>query len=147
SGNPFFIREVLLQLVSESPIRRDDRGWISTVAIDAMKIPEGVRQVIGRRLRRVSAEANCLLSAAAGFNGLFRFDVAAAVAGLDEAHGLSAVDEALSAQMLRPGSIPDTYDFTHALIRHALYAELSPSRQVRLHRQIAEVMERVYTDP
>jgi hypothetical protein len=32
------------------------------------------------------------------------------------------------------------------LIRHTLYAELSPPRQVRLHRQIAEAMERTYRD-
>ena len=146
SGNPFFIREVLLQLVSENKITRQGGSWVSTLSIEEMKIPEGVRQVIGRRLSQLSAEANRLLRAAAGFNGLFQFDIAAAVAGLDEAHGLSAVDEALGAQMLRPGSTPDTYDFTHALIRHTLYAELSPSRQVRLHRQIAEVMEQVYGD-
>src|SRR5262249_13934641 len=35
-------------------------------------------------------------------------------------------------------------DFTHALVRHALYAGLSPARQTRLHRQIAETMEAVY---
>lgn len=146
SGNPFFIREVLLQLITENKITRQGGSWVSTLSIEEMKIPEGVRQVIGRRLSQLSADANRLLSAAAGFNGLFRFDIAAAVAGFDEAHGLSAVDEALGAQMLRAGSTPDTYDFTHALIRHTLYEELSPSRQVRLHRQIAEAMDRVYGD-
>jgi len=146
SGNPFFIREVLLQLVSENKSTHHDGRWASALPIENMKIPEGVRQVIGRRLSRLSGETKRLLSAGAGFNGLFRFDIAAAVAGLDEAHGLSAVDEALHAQMLRPGSTPDTYDFTHTLIRHTLYAQLSPSRQVRLHRQIAETMERVYDD-
>jgi tetratricopeptide (TPR) repeat protein len=34
----------------------------------------------------------------------------------------------------------------NALIRHTLYAELSPSRQVRLHRRIAGAMERLYGD-
>jgi predicted ATPase len=35
-------------------------------------------------------------------------------------------------------------DFTHALVRHTLYEGLSPARQVRLHRKIAEAMEAVY---
>ncbi len=45
---------------------------------------------------------------------------------------------------MRPTSETDVYDFTHALIRHTLYAELNPSRQVRLHRRLAEEMERRY---
>ena len=43
-------------------------------------IPEGVRQVIGRRLQRLSDQANQLLSVASAFNGAFDFEIAAAVA-------------------------------------------------------------------
>ena len=42
---------------------------------------------------------------------------------------------------MRPTDEAEAYDFTHALIRHALYTEMSPSRQVRLHRRIAEELE------
>src|SRR5439155_13073559 len=94
-GNPFFIREVLLQLVEEGKVFRKGTGWTSTLTIADMGIPEGVRQVIGRRLSRLSEGANRLLSVAAAFNGGFRFDIASAVAALNEAAGLSAVDEAL----------------------------------------------------
>jgi tetratricopeptide (TPR) repeat protein len=54
------------------------------------------------------------------------------------------VDEALAAQVLQRGSDPESCDFAHALIRHTLYGALSPPRQVRLHRHIAETMEEVY---
>ena len=43
--------------------------------------------------------------------------------------------------MVRPGEGFDRYQFTHALIRHTLWAGLNPSRQVRLHRAIAERIE------
>ena len=140
-GNPFFIREVLLHLIEEGKVLRQEWRWISDVAIDELGIPEGVRQVIGRRLSRLSDAANRILGVASAFNGTFRFDIAASVAGLNEAQALSAVDEALAAQLLRPGNEADSYDFTHALIRHTLYGEMNPSRQVRIHRQIAEAME------
>ncbi len=36
----------------------------------------------------------------------------------------------------------DRYAFTHALFRHTLVEELNPSRQVRMHRAIAEAIEK-----
>jgi len=144
SGNPFFIREVLLHLVEEKKLYRAEGQWRSDLTIAQLGIPEGVRQVIGRRLSRLSAAANRLLSAASAFDGGFRFEVAWRAAQLEEAAALDALDQALDAQVLRATGEPDTYDFTHALIRHTLYTELNPSRQVRLHRRIAEVMEEVY---
>jgi len=146
-GNPFFIREVLAHLVEEGKIYREKGQWTTNLSIAEMGIPEGVRQVISRRVSRLSEHANRLLTVASAFNGLFPFDIAASVAGLEETAALDAVDESLAVQLLRPGGEADTYDFTHALIRHTLYGELSPSRQVRLHRQIAEAMERSYGDP
>jgi tetratricopeptide (TPR) repeat protein len=143
SGNPFFIREVLLHLAQEA-------GFTDTAGGEGpaprLEVPATVRQVIERRLGRLSEAANRLLRAAAGFTGSFRFDVAARVANLDEADALDAIDEALAAQLLCSTGTAETFDFTHALVRHTLYAELSPPRQVRLHRQIAEVMEQVYGD-
>ncbi|HKN01781.1 MAG TPA: AAA family ATPase [Candidatus Binataceae bacterium] len=145
-GNPFFIRELILHLVEEKKIFRQEGRWTSNLAVAEMGIPEGVRQVIGRRLSRLSEEANRLLAAASAFNGSFRFDIAASVIGLDETQALGALDEALAAQLLRSAAEAESYDFTHALIRHTLYAEMNPSRQVRLHRQIAEAMERAWAN-
>jgi len=145
-GNPFFLREILQHLVEEAKISRQDGQWTAKFSIAEMGIPEGVRQVIGRRLSHLSDAANKLLSAASALNGAFCIDVLAGVAGLDELAALDAVDEALAAQLLRSAGDPDVCDFTHALIRHTLYAELSPPRQVRLHRAVAETMERVNGD-
>jgi tetratricopeptide (TPR) repeat protein len=143
-GNPFFLCEVLLHLIEEGKLLRQEWRWISDVAIEELGIPEGVRQVIGRRLTRLSDAANGILAVASAFNGTFRFDIAASVAGLDETQALRAIDEALAAQLLRPGSDADSYDFTHALIRHTLFGEMNPSRQVRIHRQIAKAMEKIW---
>jgi class 3 adenylate cyclase/tetratricopeptide (TPR) repeat protein len=142
NGNPFFIREVLLHLVEEGKLYREGGRWRSRAeAVGDLGIPEGVRQVITRRLARLSENANTLLSVASAFSGGFEFDLVARTAALPESAALDAIDEALDAQLLRPGASVEQYDFTHALIRHTLYAEMNPSRQVRLHRRIAEAME------
>ena len=40
----------------------------------------------------------------------------------------------------------DRFSFTHALVQHTLYQELPISRRVRLHRKVAETIERVAGD-
>ncbi len=143
-GNPLFIRELLLHLVEERKILQGGPGWLSRLSVEQLGIPESVRQIVGRRLLRLSEEANRLLSVACAFNGEFSLNIAAAVANLDEDSALRAIDEALDAQLLRPGSDSDRFDFTHAVIRNTTYSELNSARRVRLHRKIAEEMEGVW---
>ena len=54
-GNPFFIREVLAHLIESGKIVHEDGRWVGRVtSIAELGIPEGVREVIGRRLSRLS---------------------------------------------------------------------------------------------
>src|SRR5262245_15139148 len=144
SGNPFFIREVLLHLVEEGKVFQQHGRWVSNRSIAEMGMPQSVRQVIQHRLARLGEPARRLLGAASGFTGTFRLELAAQVAGIAEPAALDALDEILAAQLLRSASVADTFDFTHALVRHTLYAQLSPPRQARLHRAIADAMEAGY---
>ena len=88
-GNPFFVREVILHLVEEGRVRREDGRW-TTDPVETLGIPEGVREVIGRRLSRLSADANRLLVVAAAFDAGFDLTDTAAVAGLGEDAALDA---------------------------------------------------------
>jgi class 3 adenylate cyclase/tetratricopeptide (TPR) repeat protein len=138
SGNPFFIRAALLHLLEDGALGQESGWGQGTSPVDRIGLPETVRKVIERRLRRLSAPALGLLRVAAAFTGGIDFEVAHRVAGLEEAPALDALDEALDAQLLVPARDPPAYDFTHALVRQTLRAALNPSRQTRLHRAIAD---------
>jgi predicted ATPase/DNA-binding winged helix-turn-helix (wHTH) protein len=145
-GNPFFIREILLQQRESGVPERDPAaGELDASATDAW-LPAGVRAVLARRLANLSPDARRLLGVAACASGPFSFEVVQRVIELGPALALEVLDEALDAQLIRPDGALDWYDFAHALIRQFLYAELSPSRQLRLHRRLAEAMEEVYAD-
>ncbi|MCH8911399.1 MAG: hypothetical protein IH867_11780, partial [Chloroflexi bacterium] len=111
-----------------------------------IRIPEGVREVIGRRLDRLSERCNEVLTIAAVIGRQFRFDVLKMlVEGTTEGQLLDALDEALSARIVE--ELPDEvgfYQFTHASMQETLTEELSHTRAVRTHARIAEALEAHY---
>ncbi len=143
-GNPFFIREILLHLAAEGKIFAPGNAWTTEFDLDRLGIPPGVREVVALRLSKLSEDANRLLIAGAAFNGPFAFDIAREVAGLTEDRALAALDEAIDAQLVRATSDAQSLNFAHALVRTTLYLGTSAVRRVRLHRQIAEAMERAW---
>ncbi len=146
-GNPFFIVEILSHLVEEGKLFRESGVWTTGGAnISDLGIPEGVREVIGRRLSRLSEGCNRTLTLASTMTGGFTWEELRAITGEGEAALLDRLDEALAHQLIqeRKADHAATYDFTHALIRQTLYAELSTPRRVVLHRQIGQALEELH---
>jgi tetratricopeptide (TPR) repeat protein len=142
-GNPFFMSEVI-RLLSES-------GELTAEHIgtpDGLRIPEGIRNVVGQRLNRLSEERNEVLTNASIIGREFDFRLLQLLSGeMSEDQLLQAVDEAMSLHLIDevPGQI-DRYQFSHALIQQTLADELSSSRRVRLHARIGQALEALYGD-
>jgi class 3 adenylate cyclase/tetratricopeptide (TPR) repeat protein len=144
-GNPFFLREVLRHLVETGAVVVDGGKWNVSLAIEDVGIPEGVREVVGRRLARLSGAANTVLKLAAVLGTDFDLAELQAAGDLDEEAVLSALEEALEARLLiEPAGPTSRYRFSHALIRETVYGELSAARRVVLHRRIGEAIESLY---
>ena len=109
--------------------------------MDELVIPQSVKEAIGHRLDRVSQECNELLRLGAILGKVFSFDELTAAAEQTEDALLDALDEATGAQLLAPIS-GESFSFTHDKIREVLYEELNPIRRRRLHRHVAEGIER-----
>ena len=140
-GNPFFMTEVI-RLLSESG--ELTAGHMGTS--DGLKVPEGVREVIGQRLNRLSELCNQVLTTASIIGREFDFKLLIGLIeeGVED-RVLEAVEEALAARVIEePAGTMDRYQFSHALIQETLAQELSTTRRVRLHARIAEGLEELY---
>ncbi|MCH7713785.1 MAG: AAA family ATPase, partial [Chloroflexi bacterium] len=144
-GNPLFVTEVVRLLVQEGELGadkvRETDSW-------TVRIPEGVREVIGRRLNRLSQRCNETLTTASILGREFTSDQLKTLT--EDASGdrlFEVLEEALAARVIEelPQSV-GRYQFTHALIQETLAEELSITRRVRLHARIAEGLEQLYGD-
>jgi predicted ATPase len=136
-GNPFFIGEVIRHLSETGMFFHEGERWKYRGTIESLGIPEGVREVIGRRLGRLSEATNRLLGLAAVIGRQFDVALLAKVAEASEDTVLDALDEATAAALVgevRGGA--GQFVFRHALIRTTLYEELSATRRARLHRRV-----------
>jgi DNA-binding CsgD family transcriptional regulator len=139
AGNPFYLGELVRQLMEEG--RLADAAWAGD-PVAGLGVPAGVREILARRMSRLSAEARQVLGIAWAFSGGFELPLLAALTGLSEPALLDAIDELLGAGLIRPlGERRPGYDFAHALVRHALADEVNPDRRARLHRRIAHELE------
>ena len=139
-GNPFFVEEVLKALIERGSVRRESGRW-RRCDVDQMLIPQSVKEAIGNRLDRVSQNCNEVLRVCAILGKVFTFEELSAAAEQNEDTLLDALDEAAGAQLIASGS-DDSFSFTHDKIREVLYEELNPIRRRRLHRHVAEGLER-----
>jgi class 3 adenylate cyclase/tetratricopeptide (TPR) repeat protein len=143
-GNPFFVGEVLRHLIETGGVHRVGDRW--TVAEGKhVTVPEGVRDVVGRRLNRLSDTANDVLSVASVFGRDFEIAPLFDVVDATDNAVLDALDQAVRARLIEETGV-DRYRFAHALVRTTLYEELSATRRRRLHRQIADVLEKLRPD-
>jgi tetratricopeptide (TPR) repeat protein/ribosomal protein L40E len=148
-GNPLFVQEVVRFLAEEGLITRKEGRWRPAKDTPLeMSIPEGLRDVIGKRLSLLSKECNQLLSVASVIGREFRLEVLKKVAGLSDEELFKALEEAKKAAVIeeRAGvGAAVSYRFAHAFFRQTLYEETIAPRRIRLHQQVAQALKEIYS--
>jgi class 3 adenylate cyclase len=139
-GNPFFVHEVVRLLAADGRLERPPAGgsW-------SLEIPQGVREVVGRRLNQLSEACNQALAVASVIGREFDATALGRVAELPEEPLLESLEEAIAARVV--AEVPEArgrYRFSHALVRETLYEELNTPRRVRLHARVGAVLEELH---
>ncbi len=147
-GNPLFVQEVVRYLAEEGVISREQGRWQTKGDTPVeMRIPDGLRDVIGKRLSSLSESCNKVLAVAAVIGRDFRLEVLQKVAGMTDEEIFKALEEARKAAVIeeRTGvGATVNYRFAHAFFRQTLYEEIIAPRRIRLHQQVARALEEVY---
>jgi class 3 adenylate cyclase/tetratricopeptide (TPR) repeat protein len=144
-GNAFFMREVVRHLIETRGLHQEGGRWVMGRPVAELGIPEGVRDVVGRRLSRLSDETNRVLACASVVGLEFEPAVVQTAGGFPEDVMLCAMDEAVAARLVvePPGAVSRNR-FSHALVRATLYGELTATRRMALHRKVAQAIEAVH---
>jgi DNA-binding CsgD family transcriptional regulator len=133
-GNPFLVREISTQIVSQ-PLSDGDNA-----------VTPSVSATMEARLAGLGDRAVRLLEAAAVLGLDFRVESVAVMSGSSVPAALDDLDRLLAAGLVEDMEA-STWRFRHALLRDAVDARLSTSRQIALHRAAAEAIEAEGGDP
>ncbi|MFF5205912.1 BTAD domain-containing putative transcriptional regulator [Streptosporangium sp. NPDC000396] len=125
-GNPFFVRESA-RLLGSMGLRA---------------LPDGVRDVLRRRLARLPEPAVALLRLAALAGPEVSVDVLVRAADQDEDGVLLGLESAVVAGLLTEPE-PGRVRFAHALVRESAIADLSRLRATRMHARLADAIAAV----
>jgi class 3 adenylate cyclase len=138
-GNPFFIREMLADLVESGAIYRVGDHWTADIAAAELEVPEGLRPVIGQRVARLAEPARRALAVAAVAGPAFSLSLLEGVAA-ERSDVLDGLDASVVAGLLTETG-PGDYAFAHDLVRQTIYEGHSAARRMRLHRLLGEALE------
>ena len=146
-GNPFFIEEVVRHLRETGALQDQCGGWTGDLTAAQQGIPAGVKEVIGQRLARLGKEAIRILTLASIIGRDFDLDLLDAIGVAAGDPALEILEQAVGLGVI--AEVPGTfgrYSFSHALIRETLYDDLTSTRRVHLHREIALALEKQCKD-
>lgn len=139
-GNPFFVEELLKSLMTTGELVCVDGTWKRTA--QRAPVPRSVQEAVQQRTVYLSADAKRLVTLAAVAGRRFNVTLLQEMMRCDEGQLLALLKEVMAAQLVVEEGI-DQFAFRHALTQQAISAELLLRERQRLHRSLAETLERL----
>jgi class 3 adenylate cyclase len=133
-GNPFFVEEVLADLLDRGLLERGNGGWSLRDAAVNLGIPDSVQGVLAARIDLLPAEAKEALQAASVIGRSFTPGGVAALTGSS-----AEVRTLVERGFVRPTE--PKLVFKHALTRDVAYGSLPKASRARLHAAFARWVE------
>lgn len=138
-GNPLFVGELVRDVLATRPIA----GLASPLTSAELRVPEGLQQVIARRLSELSPECRLILGLASVLGREFELSLIETMSDLPRESVLQAIDEALAAGTVNQ-LVPGRFSFHHPLLRSVVYEGLTTAQQLSSDLRAAQALESYY---
>jgi DNA-binding CsgD family transcriptional regulator/tetratricopeptide (TPR) repeat protein len=140
-GIPLHVEE-LLAAIDDDALTPAAGALVQSVAV-----PGTLGDAVLSRARQLATRTREVASAAAVIGRSFDFDLLTEITGSDPDEVADALRELQDAYLVIPGNDAVSFDFRHALIRDALYADTDLPVRRRLHERVARAAaQRGYRD-
>lgn len=144
-GNPFFVEEVVRQLIDVGILVRAGDRWQVTRQLTRLDVPDSIQGVLLSRIDRLPGEARRVLQAAAVIGRFFPLEILRTILRQDGQLDTVLADLQRLDLIVERRRIPQAeYRFKHALTQEVAYGTLAESECRRLHREVAEAFARHY---
>ncbi|HEU5266751.1 MAG TPA: LuxR C-terminal-related transcriptional regulator, partial [Jatrophihabitans sp.] len=135
-GNPLLIR-----LVAEDLARQPGGADVGSVSRLMTERPQ-LRRLVAAKVDELDAEVRGIVDAAAVLGERVAPETLAAMTGAPVPRVRTLLEPVLAGGTLQTIVGANRYQFEHALVRDAVYAEIAPARRAELHRAAAGALER-----
>ena len=144
-GNPYYLSEIVRQLVGAGTIRRGADSW-ECAGLDRVFLPETISNAVRAKLLTLDEGIRPILETAAVIGDQFRFDTLRAATGLEDETLEAVIDIGLRQQVISEDGVsrPDDYRFFTKIIRRVLYDDLTARQRRKLHERVVGALERVH---
>jgi len=143
NGNPYFIEEVVKNLIDRGIIDPKDQRWTTKSRLKDITIPSTVRDVIALRLSKLDARAMKTLERASVIGKEFTLDVLRGVYDASEDELVDDLDNLIRSKVIfeETKGMVESYRFASTVLREVVYDAISNVKRRLLHRKTANAIE------
>ena len=139
-GNPFFLEELLQQLIDRGDLRFAGGRWRSAADVGDLALPDTVHAVLAARIDALTPDEKRVIHEAAVVGRTFwTSPLSAALPSIDVPGALLSLERRglIFARAATSLSGEDEFLFKHALVREVAYAGVPKTRRARAHAEVA----------
>ena len=146
-GNPFFVEEIVRELLDRGDIVKSGEEYICARPIDQCEIPNTIHGVLAARMDRLSEDLKRTMQVASVIGRDFAFRLLKSIMEIGDELRTQMTNLVGLEILYEKALYPELeYIFKHALTQEVAYDSLLKQRRREIHGRVARTIEELYAD-